>query len=103
MLFQPFSIFFLVNTLFWMFEFSDLVIWTYTSTFGPLIEMLPADNVSLNAFEKFLSNISLLGITHLSFLIFLSLLVLLLNRKFEILSKEVYVLYIPILFFLLTF
>ena len=100
---STFSIFFLVNTLFRMFEFSDLVIWTYTSTFGPLIEMLPADNVSLNAFEKFLSNISLLGITHLSFLIFLSLLVLLLNRKFEILSKEVYVLYIPILFFLLTF
>tara|TARA_B100000989_G_C19533072_1_gene471468 strand:- start:13135 stop:15186 length:2052 start_codon:yes stop_codon:yes gene_type:complete len=100
---STFSIFFLVNTLFWMFEFSDLAIWTYTSTFGPLIEMLPADNVSLNIFEKFLSNISLLGITHLSFLIFLSFLLLFLNRKFQILPKEVYVLYIPILIFLLTF
>ena len=71
-----------------MFEFSDLVIWTYTSTFGPLIEMLPADNVSLNIFEKFLSNISLLGITHLSFLIFLSFLLLFLNRKFQIFVKR---------------
>ena len=100
---STFSIFFLVNTLFWMFVFHDLVIWTYVSTFGPMVEMLPAENASLNIFEKQLSNISMLGINHLLFLIFLSFLLLVINRKSQFFLKETYILYIPIIVFQLTF